>query len=102
MQDELNTMTSLYGSRAILVVAGNQSQFDDFCKEALRDFDCGDTKYNGADFHYYENENTLLGRVFDDVVFYGDYREDLDYDIVLAHLRNDPRKDILDNLGVFD
>lgn len=71
-------------SRDVLVVCGNIREFDIFCSEKLLQYEKdGYTRYEGVQFVYPVNMDSIRGYRFSEIILYGTYykREDLDLHI---------------------
>ncbi len=77
-----------YRKREYLVVAGNRAQFDDFCKFKLQEFEDGNFEFEGCDFFYYSNLDSIRGRKFNGVMTEGNYyeRKDVDWGYIRTRL----------------
>lgn len=85
----MNTIEELskkINHKRILVIAGTYQQFKDFCDERMRDFDeLG--KYEGEEYIYYSNEDSVRGCRVDDIIKYGTWynRKDVDLDRIVIY-----------------
>lgn len=70
MNNPIKDFISKINSKKILVIAGNFREFDCFIETAIDLFE-KEGKYEGCEFVYYVNSNSVRGMRFDSYCYYG-------------------------------
>jgi hypothetical protein len=76
--------------KTFLVVCGNVKEFEVFCQNRNWEYDNGNTEFEGCEFVYCRDENSLRGQLFDDVIHYGSWhrRIDVPFTAVIPYIKN--------------
>ncbi len=76
--------------RIHLVISGNYSEFKQFCKDRIQDFEDGLEEFSGDIFVYYSYREAISGYRFYNVYNYGThfYRKDIEYDYITPCIQN--------------
>ena len=88
MPNYIDKLLSKIDSQRVLVIAGNQKEFDAFVDMALDLFE-NEGKYEGCEFIYYMNQNTVRGMTYNSYLYFGTgaLRSDLDLHLIKTSIK---------------
>jgi hypothetical protein len=79
---------SKINSQRVLVIAGSQKEFNTFVDMALDLFE-KEGKYEGCEFVYYNNLDSVRGMKFDSYLYYGTGSWNSDLDPYLSYFKSE-------------
>lgn len=86
--DITSEFLSKINNQKVLVIAGSYNEFNTFVDMALDLFE-KEGKYEGCEFIYYMNQNTVRGMTYNSYLYFGTgaFRSDLDLHLIKASIK---------------
>jgi len=85
--NNIEEFLSKINNQRVLVIAGNQKEFDTFVDLALELFE-NEGKYEGCEFVYYSRPDAIRGMRFDSYLYFGTGALRSDLEIYLSYFKD--------------